>query len=74
MVGHNRIQIAFGGISIGLGGLAIYGAYSIGSRILVFPGLSPDLVNLIVYFLFFVGIIQILAGIMNLTTNEDFRN
>ncbi len=71
MVGHNRIQIAFGGISIGLGGLAIFGAYSIGSGIIVFPGFSTDLANLIVYFLFFVGIIQLLAGILNLSTGED---
>jgi hypothetical protein len=70
MVGYDRIQIAFGGVSLGLGGLTTYVAYNIGSGIIVFPGFSPDLTNLIFYVLLLVGIIQILAGILNLTTKE----
>ena len=70
MVGHDRIQIAFGGVSLGLGGLVIYGAYTIASGITVFPGVSPDLANLIICVLLFIGVIQILAGILNLIVKE----
>jgi amino acid transporter len=71
MVGHYRLRIAFGGISLGLGGLSVYGAYLIASKEIILLGVPTDIGNIIYYLLVFISIIQILAGLLNLTAKEN---
>jgi APA family basic amino acid/polyamine antiporter len=67
MIGHNRLKIAFGGISLGLGGLTVYAAYAINKGLIILSGISSETLNQICYILIFVAIIQFIAGILNLT-------
>jgi APA family basic amino acid/polyamine antiporter len=66
MVGHHRMRIAFGGISLGLGAFVAFAAYLLGTNSIVLQGLSPEVTTLVLYGLLFVSIIQILAGILNM--------
>lgn len=70
MVGHHRIQIAFGGISLGLGAFVFFVAYLLGTNSIVLHGVSQGLPALVFYVLLFVGAIQILAGILNLIASD----
>jgi APA family basic amino acid/polyamine antiporter len=70
MVGHHRIRIAFGGISLGLGAFAAFIAYLLGTNVLVLQSISPEVATLVFYVLLFVSIIQILAGALNITVSE----
>ncbi len=70
MVGNHRIRIAFGGISLGLGGFTAFVAYLIGANIIVLSGVSQGISSLVIYFLIFVSIIQFLAGILSITSSE----
>jgi APA family basic amino acid/polyamine antiporter len=66
MVGHHRMRIAFGGISLGLGAFVAFAAYLLGTNLLVLQGVSPEVTTLIFYVMLFVSIIQILAGVLNM--------
>ena len=70
MVGHHRIRIAFGGISLGLGAFAAFVAYLLGTGSIVLQGVSHEVAALVFYVLLFVSIIQILAGILNLIASD----
>jgi len=55
MIGHYRIRIALGGMSLGMGGLTPLLAYLIGTGSILF------------YILIIVGIVSIIAGVLNVT-------
>ncbi len=63
MVGYYRVRIAFGGMSLGMGGFVMLLAYLMETRLLPFI-ISPPLF----YVLIFVSVISILAGVLNITT------
>jgi APA family basic amino acid/polyamine antiporter len=70
MVGHYRIRIAFGGISLGLGGFFAFVAYLLGTNSIVLQGVSQEVSTIVFYVLLFVSIIQVLAGILNLIASD----
>ncbi len=70
MVGHHRIRIAFGGISLGVGGFLAFVAYLLGTNSIVLHGVPAGLPTLVFYVLLFMSIIQVLAGILNLTASD----
>ena len=70
MVGHHRMRIAFGGISLGLGAFVAFVAYLLGTNSLVLQGVSPEVTTLVFYVLLFVSIIQVLAGVLNMTVSD----
>jgi APA family basic amino acid/polyamine antiporter len=70
MVGHHRIRIAFGGISLGLGAFTAFGAYLLGTSAIVLSGVSSEVSTLLFYVLLFVSIIQIVAGALNMTVSN----
>jgi APA family basic amino acid/polyamine antiporter len=65
MVGHHRIRIAFGGVSLGLGAFVAFVAYLVGTNVLL-QGVPQETVTIAFGFLLLVSIIQILAGVLNL--------
>lgn len=71
MVGYNRLRIAFGGMSIGLGLFTSFIAYLIGTSQIKLNGVPPAAATALLYMLIFVSIMQILAGISNITTTGD---
>ena len=70
MVGYQRVRIAFGGISLCLGGFVAFIAYLLGTNSIVLQGVSPAVSTLVFYVLLFMSIVQILAGILNLSASE----
>jgi APA family basic amino acid/polyamine antiporter len=70
MVGHQRIRIAFGGISLGLGVFVAFVAYLLGTGAIMLSGVSQEVVTLVFYVLLFVSIIQILAGVLNMVVSN----
>lgn len=69
MVGQNRIRIAFGGISLGLGVFVAFITYLVGNNALLQE--TPHQMRMIIIgFLFFISVIQILAGILNLIASD----
>jgi amino acid transporter len=70
MVGHHRIRIAFGGISLGLGAFVAFVAYLLGTNSIVLQGVSQQTATLVFYVLLFVSIIQVLAGVLNLIASD----
>ena len=70
MVGYNRFRIAFGGISLGLGSLVAFVAYLLGTNSIVLQGVAPAVSTLVFYVLLFISIVQILAGILNLSASD----
>ena len=70
MVGYNRVRIAFGGISLGLGGFVAFIAYLLGTKVIVLQGVSPVVSSLVFYVLVIVAIIQISAGILNMVASD----
>lgn len=71
MVGYLRFRVAFGGISIGLGGFTALLAYLIGTGTMPLNGASPTAVTVIASILLFACIIQLLAGILNVTAKSN---
>jgi APA family basic amino acid/polyamine antiporter len=67
MMGHLRIRIAFGGLSLGIGGLTALLAYLVRAD---FISLSPNLTEITTYILIFISVVQVLAGILNITTKS----
>ena len=70
MIGQDRLKIAFGGISLGLGGLILYVIHAIQSGLIVLFGVANETLNQIYYILFFIAIIHFIAGILNLLSNS----
>jgi amino acid transporter len=70
MVGYHRIRIAFGGISLGLGGFLAFVAYLLGTNSIVLHGVPAGLSILVFCVLLFMSIIQFLAGILNLIASD----
>jgi amino acid transporter len=70
MVGHHRIRVAFGGISLGLGAFVGFVAYLLGTNSVVLQGVSQEVVSLVFYVLVFVSVIHILAGILNMIVSD----
>lgn len=66
MVGYHRIRIAFGGMSLGIGGFTTFLAYLVGTGFTLPLALSPQLAVILFYVLIFVSVISILAGIFNI--------
>jgi amino acid transporter len=71
MVGYLRFRVAFGGISIGLGGFTALLAYLTGTGTMPLNGASPTAVTIIVSILVFASIVQILAGVLNTTAKSN---
>ena len=69
MVGHRRIRIAFGGVSLGLGAFVAFVAYLVGTNA-VLQGVPQETVTIVFGFLLFVSVIQILAGVLNLLASD----
>ncbi len=70
MVGYHRIRIAFGGISLGLGGFTSLLTYLLGIGHIKLD-VSQEIAGFAFYFLLFVSIVQVLAGILNLTAPSE---
>jgi len=71
MVGYLRFRVAFGGISIGLGGFTALLAYLIGTGAIPLNGVSSAVATIIISILSFASIIQLLAGILNMTAKSN---
>jgi len=67
MVGHLRIRIAFGGISLGLGGFTALLTYLISTGTIQLSGISSTATTMIMVVLLFASVIQVIAGILNVT-------
>ncbi len=67
MVGYFRIRIAFGGISLGLGGFTATLAYLVETGVFPFNGLAATTSSIIFFILVLTSIIQVVAGILNVT-------
>jgi APA family basic amino acid/polyamine antiporter len=70
MVGHHRIRIAFGGISLGLGAFVAFMAYLLRTNSILLPGVSTEMVKLLFCVLIFVSAIQIVAGVLNIIVSD----
>jgi amino acid transporter len=71
MVGYLRFRVAFGGISLGLGGFTAILTYLIAKGFMPLIGASPIMITAIVYILIFASIIQIIAGVLNVTAKSN---
>jgi len=71
MVGYLRFRVAFGGISLSLGGFTAILTYLIATGLMPLNGASPATVTVIVFILLFTSIIQIIAGILNVTAKSS---
>ena len=69
MVGHHRIRIAFGGVSLGLGAAVAYIAYLVSTNALL-QSVPQGTVTLVTGLLLFISIIEIIAGILNLLASD----
>ena len=70
MVGYIRFRVAFGGISLGLGAFTSALTYLIASGNILLNGMSSSSVNIITSILLFTSIIEIAAGIINVTAKN----
>ncbi|RLI46430.1 hypothetical protein DRO69_03115 [Candidatus Bathyarchaeota archaeon] len=68
MVGYQRIRIAFGGMSLGMGGFTALLAYIIKTGFVLPISVPPQLTDMFFYVLVFVSVIFIIAGILNITS------
>jgi hypothetical protein len=71
MVGYIRLRVAFGGISLGLGGFTAMFTYLIVTGFLPLNAVSPTTFTLIVSILIMASIVQIIAGILNVTAKSN---
>jgi len=70
MVGYLRFRVAFGGISLGLGGFTAILAYLIATGFMPLNGVSPTTISAIVLILLFASVIQVIAGLLNVTSKS----
>jgi len=71
MVGYLRFRVAFGGISLGLGTFTATLTYLIGIGSMQLNDLSPTTITAIVFILLFASIVEIAAGILNVTARSN---
>jgi len=71
MVGYLRFRVAFGGISLGLGGFTAILSYLIAMGFMPLNGVSSTTLTAIVFILLFTSIIQIIAGMLNVTARSS---
>jgi hypothetical protein len=71
MVGFLRLRVAFGGISLGLGGFTAMFTYLIATGFMPLNAVSPTTFTLIVSILIMASIVQIIAGILNVTAKSN---
>jgi amino acid transporter len=69
MVGYHRIRIALGGVSMGLGVFAAFAAYLLGTNSIVLNGVASGVSTLLVVFLIFISIIEVLGGLLSITAS-----
>lgn len=67
MVGYHRIRLAFGGLSLGIGGFVALLAYLVRSGFIL---LSPNLTEITTYILIFISVVHVLAGILHITAKS----
>jgi amino acid transporter len=70
MVGYHRIRIALGGVSLGLGVFAAFAAYLLGTNAIVLNGVASGVSTLLVGFLLFISIIEVLGGLLSITASD----
>ena len=70
MVGYNRIRIAFGGMSLGVGGFVALFAYLLRTGYSLPINIPSHLSAITFYVLIFICAINILAGLLNITTKS----
>jgi len=70
MVGYLRFRVAFGGISLGLGGFTTILTYLIWTGFVPLNDVSPAIITIILSIMLFMGIIEITAGILNVTAKS----
>ena len=70
MVGYNRIRIAFGGMSLGVGGFVALFAYLLRTGYPLPISIPPHLSAIIFCLLIFICAINILAGVLNIVTKS----
>jgi len=70
-VGYLRFRVAFGGISLSLGGFTAILTYLIATGLMPLNGVSPTAITAIVFILLFASIIQIIAGMLNVTAKSN---
>jgi len=70
MVGYNRLRIASGGICLGLGGFLAVVAYLLGTNSIMLYGVPAGLSSLVFWVLVFMCIVQVLAGVLNITAPD----
>jgi amino acid transporter len=70
MVGYNRIRIALGGVSLGLGVFAAFVAYLLGTNSIVLHDVAPSVSTLIFCFLIFISIVEVLGGLLNIMASD----
>jgi len=71
MVGYLRFRVAFGGISLGLGGFTAVLTYLTATGFTSLNGVDPTTSAAIVLILLFATITQIAAGILNVTAKDS---
>jgi len=72
MIGYYRLRVAFGGISLGLGGFTSFLTYLIGTGFIQLNGVSPAVATIVFYVFLFVSVVQILAGILNISAPSRY--
>ena len=70
MVGYHRIRIAFGGMSIGLGGFAALAAHLVNINYPLPFALSPQFARILFPILVVISVISILAGVFNIILKD----
>jgi len=71
MVGYLRFRVAFGGISLGLGGFTSVLTHLIWTGSMPLNGVSPTTITSIVFILLLISAVQIVAGILNVTAKSS---
>lgn len=71
MIGYLRFRVAFGGISLGLGGFTATLVVLIATGLMQLNGVSPTIVAIVIFILLFASVIQIVAGILNLIAKSS---
>ncbi|UCE28906.1 MAG: amino acid permease [Candidatus Bathyarchaeota archaeon] len=70
MVGYHRIRIAFGGMSIGLGGFTTLAAHLVNMNYPLPFALSPQFARILFPILVVISVISILAGVFNIISKN----
>ncbi len=66
MIGHHRMRIAFGSISLGLGCFTSFLAYLLGTNSIRIGAVSSEVAVWVLGILVFISVVEILAGILNI--------